>query len=237
MLRAIWDQATEESFHRPEQPVSAQSSSLHSSDPVSPHTKDTLPDSPEDDTSSFETSTDTARSVTETPVSQLADWSIESGGTPSDAACNYTAAPSSAARQMQEVPEDALKGILSSSPQHGSDIQSVAGATNEDESKTALPQSTAASLEGPTAPPMSPGAADPTKQGDLPLPRMTPSAQDQPWAQEALMEKSVASAFSDSEGVESKASRYDLLNVMVTLCLSTCLGASPAAIAQWLPYP
>ena len=214
LFRAIWERATEESFapHRPEQPVSAQSNTLHSSDPVSPHTEDTVPDSLEDNTSSFETSTDTARSVTKITVSQMADGSIESSGTPSDAASNYTAVPSGAARQMQEAPEDALQGILSSSPQHGSDIKSVAGARNEDESKPIHPRCTADSLEGPAAPPVSPGAAHPSEHGASPL-HMTPSAQDKQWAEKALME---GSAFSDVEGAESEASGYALLNVMLT---------------------
>ena len=211
LFRAIWDQTTEESFapHCPEQPVSAESNILHSSGPISAHTEETVSHSLEDDIPSFEASSDTARSVTSTSVSQSAAPSIESGGTASDAASNYTAAPSGAARQMQEAPEDALQGILSSSPQHGSHIQSVAGATSEDESKTALPQSTAASLEGPAAPPMSPGAADLNKHGDEPSPHMIPSAQNQQLAKKALMEDS---AFSEVEGAESEASRYALLD-------------------------
>ena len=209
MLRATWDQATEESFHRPEQPVSAQSSSLHSSDPISPHTMDTVPDSLEDNTSSVETSTDTSSNVTKITVSQMANGSIESGGTPSDAASNYTAALSGAARQMQEAPEDALQGILSSSPQHGSDIKSVAGATHEDESKTIHPLPIADSLEAPAVLPMPPGAVDLNKHGDEPSPHMTPAAQDRQWAKKALMEDS---AFSDVEGAEGEASGYALLD-------------------------
>ena len=222
LFRAICDQATEESFapHCPEQPVSAQSNILHSSGPISAHTEETVSHSLEDDTSSIETFTDTARSVTKTTVSQMADWSVASGGNPSDSASKYTAAQSDTARQMQEAPEDVLQGILSSSLQHGSDIKSVAGATNEDESKTILPLSTAASLERPAALPVPPGAADINKHGNEPSPHMMPSAQNQQLAKKALMEDS---AFSDVEGADSEASGYALLDDQMYASLDDAL--------------
>ena len=83
LLRAIWGRTNEESFrpHRPEQPVSAHSSMLHSALPVSPHTQNAaaVPDSLEEDAASIGAFWDTTRSGTATPHSQPAAGPDESG--------------------------------------------------------------------------------------------------------------------------------------------------------------
>lgn len=102
LLRAKWGRTNEETFapHRPEQPVSAHSSTLHSAGPVSPHTQEAaaIPDSLEDDTASIEASSieafsDSPRSGSAAPVSQPAAGPANSGKeavTPDSAASSFS---------------------------------------------------------------------------------------------------------------------------------------------------
>ena len=76
LLTAKWGETNKESFapHRPEQPVSAQSSMLPSALPFSPHTTDAaaVPDSLEDDAASIEALPASPRSGSAALVSQPA---------------------------------------------------------------------------------------------------------------------------------------------------------------------
>ena len=107
---------------------------------------------------------------------------------------------------LLRAPQDEIAGNLSLSSCSGSDVASVAGATD-----TESTISTAASLEAPATLPVSPRAGHQSKQGVPQPPQELPSAQDRQWGKEALTDDTAVTAFSDMEGAESKASGYALL--------------------------